>query len=129
MEIKVNHVLRVFTMKFENLLFMHAVDPDRDVVDLATGSYVDDITIQYQCQGKFKICQVLIAMPETKVKLMFDPLFELVIDLPISDYDVDTVLTDGLIDDISKSLQNIGLIYEMEFGEFAALYNEILKGQ
>lgn len=127
MKIRVNDVLKVFMMKFNNLLFMYASDPDRDEINLVAGTFIDDIPIMYQVQGKFKHCQCIIAMPETVVKLMFDPIFELVIDLPISDYDVDSVLNDGLIDDISTQLHNVGLTYEMEFGEFAALYDSLIK--
>lgn len=128
MKIALNYLLKVFHNEFSNLMLMYTANHDRDDAVIMPGLYLDDIPVTYQAQGKFHYCQVVVACIDDKVKLMLDTVFELKVNLPITDYDVDSILTDGITDDITQSMHdNVNLIYEMELETFIQKYNQLKK--
>ena len=92
-------------------------------LDINTVHFVDDLSILYPVDGMMRSCCILLDIKIDRIILVLDPLFTLHVDIPLVEYDRDSVL-ENLIDEVSIQLgDKLQLKYEISMEEFKTHIN------
>jgi len=111
MIVTLTNLFVVFAIEHSNLLRVFPFDLNFESLDLEKIKTYDPIKVQYLSQGKYHLCVCDITVTENDVIILFYNDFELILNLPLLEYDTDD-LKEFIDDKLSEDIFNV---YNLRF--------------